>query len=66
MARRNGGIYTTRALSEEYEFNDVDGARPDYAVFDAAIEQAKTTFLAPMVEAGRFAQADWKLVPKPE
>lgn len=66
VARKNGGIYTTRALSEEYGFNDVEGARPDYAVFDAAMEQAKTTFLAPMVEAGRFAQVDWKLVSKSE
>lgn len=66
VARKNGGIYTTRALSEEYGFNDVDGVRPDYAVFDAAIEQAQKTFLAPMVDAGRFAQVDWKLTSKPE
>jgi NAD(P)-dependent dehydrogenase (short-subunit alcohol dehydrogenase family) len=66
VARKNGGIYTTRALSEEYGFNDVDGVRPDYAVFDAAIEQAKKTFLAPMVDAGRFAPVDWKLASKPE
>jgi len=66
VARKNGGIYTTRALSEEYGFHDVDGVRPDYAVSDAAIEQAKKTFLAPMVDAGRFAQVDWKLASKPE
>ena len=65
---RPGSRLTTVARSEPDEdgFNDVDGARPDYAVFDAAMEQAKTTFLAPMVEAGRFAQVDWKLVSKPE
>jgi len=66
IARKNGGIYTTRVLSEEYGFNDVDGIRPDYAVFDAAIEQAKKTFLAPSIDAGRFANGDWKLVPKME
>ena len=55
-SRKNGGIYTTRALSEEYGFNDVDGTLPDYAVLDAAIEQAKKTFLAPMVDAGRFRE----------
>lgn len=66
VARKNGGIYTTRALSEEYGFNDVDGVRPDYAVLDAAMEQAKKTFLAPIVDSGRFAQVDWKLASKPE
>jgi len=66
IARKNGGIYTTRVLSEEYGFNDVDGIRPDYAVFDAAIEQAKKTFLAPSIDAGRFANVDWKLAPKME
>jgi NAD(P)-dependent dehydrogenase (short-subunit alcohol dehydrogenase family) len=64
VARKNGGIYTTRVLSEEYGFNDVDGARPDHAVLDAAIEQAKKTFMAEMVDAGRFTEIDWKLVPK--
>jgi NAD(P)-dependent dehydrogenase (short-subunit alcohol dehydrogenase family) len=65
VGRKNGGIYTTRALSEEYGFNDVDGLRPDYAVLDAAVEQAKKTFMAPMVEAGRFTEVEWKLASKP-
>ena len=60
------GIYTTRALSEEYGFNDIDGTRPDYAVFDAALEQAKKTFLAPSIDAGLFTSVDWKLAPKME
>lgn len=64
VGRKNGGIYTTRSLSQEYGFSDVDGARPDYAVLDAAFEVAKTTFLAPMMEAARFANIDWKLTPK--
>jgi hypothetical protein len=64
VARKNGGIYTTRALSEEYGFNDIDGTRPDYAVFDAAIEQAKKTFLAPSIDATRFTSVDWKLASK--
>jgi len=66
VARKNGGIHTTRALSEEYGFNDVDGIRPDYAVLDAAIEQAKRTILAQMVDAGRFTEVDWKLASKLE
>jgi NAD(P)-dependent dehydrogenase (short-subunit alcohol dehydrogenase family) len=66
VRRKNGGIYTTRALSQEYGFSDIDGARPDYAVFDAAFEVARTTFLAPMMEAARFANVDWKLAPKAE
>jgi hypothetical protein len=64
VAGKNGGIYTTRALSEEYGFTDIDGARPDYAVLDAAVEEARKSYLAPMIEASRFAKVDWKLVPK--
>ena len=66
VGRKNGGIFTTRSLSEEYGFTDVDGTRPDYAVVDAAFEEAKRTYLAPMVEAARFANVDWKLTPKTE
>jgi NAD(P)-dependent dehydrogenase (short-subunit alcohol dehydrogenase family) len=66
VARKNGGIYTTRALSKEYGFNDLDGTIPDYAVLDAAIEQAKETFLAQMVDSGVFTTVDWKLTSKPE
>jgi NAD(P)-dependent dehydrogenase (short-subunit alcohol dehydrogenase family) len=64
VGRRNGGIFTTRTLSEEYGFTDIDGTRPDYAVFDAAFEEAKRTFLAPMTEAARFASVDWKMTAK--
>lgn len=64
VARKNGGIYTTRQLSEEYGFNDVDGTRPDHAVLDAAIAQARETFLAQIVDAGRFTEVDWKLASK--
>jgi hypothetical protein len=35
-------------------------------VLDAATEQAKKTFLAPMLNASRFVTVDWKLVPKPK
>lgn len=66
VARKNGGIYTTRALSEEYGFHDLGGIRPDYAVLDAASEQAKKTFLAQMIEAGRFTEVDWTLASKAE
>lgn len=64
VARKNGGIYTTRSLSEEYGFNDIDGARPDYAVFDAAVEQAKKTHLATLVDAARFTEVEWTLASK--
>jgi NAD(P)-dependent dehydrogenase (short-subunit alcohol dehydrogenase family) len=66
VARKNGGIYTTRVLSEEYGFNDVNGLRPDYPAFDAALEQAKRTFLAPSMDAARFSRVDWKLAPNLE
>jgi len=66
VARKNGGIYTTRALAEEYGFVDIDGTGPDYAVFDAALEQAKHTFLAASIDAGRFTSVDWKLASKTE
>lgn len=64
VGRKNGGIHTTRALSQEYGFSDIGGTRPDYAVFDAAFETARTTFLAPMIEAARFTNVDWTLTPK--
>jgi hypothetical protein len=66
VIRKNGGIYTTRALSVEYGFNDIDGTIPDYGVLDAAIEHAKETFLAQMVDSGGFVQVDWKLASKAE
>ena len=64
VATKNGGLFTVRALSEEYAFTDVDGRLPDYAVLAAAVERAKQTFLAPMVEAGRFTNVDWTLAAK--
>jgi hypothetical protein len=66
VGRKNGGIFTARSLSEEYGFTDVDGTRPDYEVVDAAFEEAKRTYLAPMVEAARFVKVDWKMTPKTE
>ena len=66
VSGKNGGIYTVRALSAEYGFTDIDGTHPDYAVLEAAFEQAKKTYLAPLVEAGRFAKVDWKLAAKTE
>jgi NAD(P)-dependent dehydrogenase (short-subunit alcohol dehydrogenase family) len=64
VGRKNGGIFTARSLAEEYGFTDVDGTRPDHAVLDAAFEEAKRTYLAPMIESARFASVDWKLTPK--
>ena len=66
VARKSGGICTARALAVEYGFADVDGRLPDHAVLDAAFEEAKETFLTPMIEATRFATVDWKLVAKTE
>lgn len=63
VARKNGGIFTARVLSEEYGFRDVDGSRPDHAVLDAATEAAKATFLAPMIAAGRQVSVGWHLGP---
>ena len=66
VAKKNGGIYTAWALSEEYGFTDVDGTRPDQAVLKAAVEEAKKTYLAPLMAASRFAAVDWQVVPKSE
>src|SRR5688572_14178659 len=66
VARKNGGIYTTRSLSEEYGFTDVNDTCPDYEVLAAAFEQAKSTFLAPMIEASEFVKVNWKLTSKAE
>jgi hypothetical protein len=64
VARKNGGIFTTRSLSDEYGFGDVDGTRPDYAAFDAAFAEAQATFLAPLTAAAEFVAVDWKSIPK--
>ena len=64
VARKNGGIYTVRSLAEEYGFTDVDGRCPDYAPLESAREQAMKTFLAPLADAARFANVEWKVVPK--
>ena len=64
VSRKNGGIYTTRQLSDEYGFTDITGSRPEYAVFDAAFDMAKKTFLVPMIEATRHSRVDWKVTPK--
>jgi NAD(P)-dependent dehydrogenase (short-subunit alcohol dehydrogenase family) len=66
VAKKNGGIYTARALSEEYGFTDINGTHPDHAVLAAAFEQAKSTYLAPLMEAARFTEVDWKLASKTE
>jgi len=66
MARKNGGIYTAWALSAEYGFTDIDGSRPDHAVLTSAFEQANKTYLAPLLEAARFATVDWRVAPKVE
>ena len=64
VAQKNGGIYTARSLAEEYGSTDIDGRCPDYAVLESAVAQAKKTYLAPLMDAVRFAKVDWKLVPK--
>jgi NAD(P)-dependent dehydrogenase (short-subunit alcohol dehydrogenase family) len=64
LASKNGGIFTVRALSDEYGFTDLDGTRPDYALLDAATEQAKKTFLAPMFEGQRSVSVDWRATRK--
>jgi NAD(P)-dependent dehydrogenase (short-subunit alcohol dehydrogenase family) len=66
VARKNGGVYTVRALSKEYGFTDLGGACPDFAVLDAAQEEAKQGFLAPLIEGLRSVPVDWKLEPKPD
>jgi NAD(P)-dependent dehydrogenase (short-subunit alcohol dehydrogenase family) len=66
VARKNGGIYTARQLSDEYGFTDLNGARPDYAILDAAFEQARQTFLAGMASNARFVNVDWKIERKSE
>jgi NAD(P)-dependent dehydrogenase (short-subunit alcohol dehydrogenase family) len=59
VARKSGGIYTARELSTEYGFTDIDGKKPDYAVLDAAFEQAKVTWLK---DAVVDLPNEWKVV----
>lgn len=64
VARKNGGIYTVRALSDEHGFTDITGSCPDYAVVDAAFEEAKKTVLAPLMAGARHVNVDWILKSK--
>jgi len=64
VARKNGGIYTARALAEEYGFTDIAGVCPDFSALDRAFEQAKKSFLAPMSEAAGYPGVEWKMIPK--
>jgi hypothetical protein len=59
-------VWAARSWCPANAWIDIDGVRPDDAVLDAAVEVAKTTFLAPMMEAGRFTNFDWKLARKAE
>jgi hypothetical protein len=52
------------ALADEYGFTDITGAHPDHAALDAAVEQAKKTYLAPMMEASASMKVDWRVAPK--
>jgi NAD(P)-dependent dehydrogenase (short-subunit alcohol dehydrogenase family) len=42
VSKKAGGIFTSRQLSEEYGFPDLDGTKPDFAAF----EEASRKFLA--------------------
>jgi NAD(P)-dependent dehydrogenase (short-subunit alcohol dehydrogenase family) len=64
VAGKNGGIYTVRALSDEYGFTDITGSCPDYAVIEAAFEEAKKTVLAPLMAGARHVNVDWTLKSK--
>ena len=66
VARKNGGIWTTRALSEEYGFTDIDGTRPDYQVRGGIRTGQEDLPGSCWWTPGRFAKVDWKLASKTE
>ena len=60
VANKTGGIYTTRELSGEYGFSDVDGTTPDYAILDEAVRQAIES--GPLASLKRQVPHAWELV----
>ena len=58
------GAQDQDGVVESDSFTDIDGSLPDYKVLENAFEQAKKTYLAPLVDAARFTKSDWKLVTK--
>ena len=60
VMRKSGAIYTARELADEYGFTDVNGARPDHAVLDAAVKKAMDS--GPLAALKRNVPHTWKLV----
>jgi NAD(P)-dependent dehydrogenase (short-subunit alcohol dehydrogenase family) len=56
---KSGAIYTTRELSDEYGFTDLDGKRPDYAVIDEAWKKMMES--GPLASLKRDVRHNWEL-----
>lgn len=64
VARWNGRICTAWDLSAHYGFTDIDGSLPEREVLVRAQDEAKLTFLAPMVAAARSVRVEWRVAPR--
>ncbi|HEX5109211.1 MAG TPA: SDR family oxidoreductase [Vicinamibacterales bacterium] len=59
---KSGGIYTARALSDEYGFTDVTGKKPDFQVMDEAFKKAMES--GPIAALKRDVPHVWQQVRK--
>ena len=57
---KSGGIYTARALSDEYGFTDVSGKKPDFQVMDEALKKAMES--GPIAALKRNVPHAWQQV----
>jgi len=64
VARWNGRICTAWDLSAHYGFTDIDGSLPEREVLVRAQDEAKLTFMAPMVAKARSVPVEWRVAPK--
>jgi NAD(P)-dependent dehydrogenase (short-subunit alcohol dehydrogenase family) len=61
VSRKSGGIYTARALADEYGFTDLSGRRPEHAVLDEAVKKALES--GPLAGLKRNVAHVWELRP---
>jgi NAD(P)-dependent dehydrogenase (short-subunit alcohol dehydrogenase family) len=60
VAKKSGGIYTSWELSQQYDFTDINGTKPDHAV----IEEARRNFFAAGLGSARMRPSYmWQVAP---
>lgn len=59
VMKKSGGLYTARALADEYGFTDINGKRPDHAVLDEAVRKAMES--GPLAALKRNVPHTWQV-----